>query len=147
MAVPPSNFELSLIIFEFSFRKAEQGSCPCATGTSACISLAAGSRSLAGLGDGFAGASGRAFVALTDLFNVVAGLGVRGNFMAEFEDSSLAGVLARQHEIDAIVEPVKQFAKVARSASDVLPRIVRTADPITRARAGHQLHQSARAFR
>src|SRR5689334_15056023 len=102
MTVPPVYFELSLIIFQFSFRKVKTRSYLDATSGSACIFLAAESWSLAGLGGWSSSASRGALVAFADLLYVVAGLGVRRDFVTKLQHRSLASVVAREHEVDPV---------------------------------------------
>src|SRR5689334_20517660 len=131
MTVPPPDFELSLIIFQFRFWKDEVSSCPRATKRSACINLAARKRSLAGVRGRSPGACCRPFVLLADLLHVVAGLGIRRNLVSKLNDRSLARVVARQNQIYAVVELVQQLAQIACSARDVLRGIVRPPDTET----------------
>src|SRR5688572_11089491 len=86
-------------------------------------------------------------VAIADLLHVVASLSIRRHAFSELRHGTLAGVVTRKYEIDAIVEPVEQFSQVTRSARNVLCCVMRTPDAEAGRRSRHQLHQTPRAFR
>src|ERR1043165_5355790 len=144
--VPPFDFDLSSIIFEFSFWRDDVSSCPHATKRTSCITLAS-DRLLARLRERLPGSRGGSLVALADLLHVVAGLGVGRHAMTKLEHRSLACVVTRQHEIDAVVEPVEQFAQVACSTRDVLGWVVRPSHAEARSGPRHQLQQSGGPLR
>src|ERR1043165_9712216 len=96
-------------------------------------------RSLARFGRGFAGPDRRPFILLADLLHVVPGLGVGRHLVAKLDDGPLAGIVAREDEVDAVVELVQQLAQITRATRDVLRRIVRPPPAVARAGARPQM--------
>src|SRR5437868_3757042 len=72
---------------------------------------------------------------------------VRRNAASVFQDCAFACIVSGQRELNVSVESVEQEAHVTCAAFDVLLRIENVCDAETRSRAGHELHQAARALR
>jgi hypothetical protein len=76
-------------------------------------------------------------VLLADLLHVVASLLVGRYAMTKLSDRSLTGVVARQDQIDTVVEAIEQLAQVTCPTRDVLRRIVRPSHAEAMSRARH----------
>jgi len=66
--------------------------------------------------------------------------------VTKLNDRAFTSVVARQNQIDPVVESIQQLLKIASAPRNILRRIVWPSNTETGASARHQLHQPSRAL-